>query len=196
MDNEQQPKDDKNLKKDLDKKIRTFKRKQAELELKKQLLLSPEAFITERASDESLDKLSLKIKLINNKEFTLSEYIAEEMMQYDSKFCKDWFYKLADIYGVNREVMDVYVKPDFVRRFIIQFVYGRFPYLLLRTLRSRNRKAKGKGKLYHHLKKDISSNLDLIISQVYTIMVDSANLSEFKMKYSKEYKIFFQVELF
>src|SRR6266496_4406492 len=132
--------------KNFNKSKRVITRKKEDAQLIKQLVLSPEAFITERASDESLDNLSLKIKLISGREFILSEYIAEEMAIYQSKFFKEWFYRLADIYDVNRTVMDVYVKPDFVRRFIIQFVYGRFPYLLLRTLRSRNRKMRGKGK--------------------------------------------------
>jgi hypothetical protein len=190
MDNNQQPPDDGNKRKPV------VKRKSEDLELKKQLLLSPEAFLTERASDASLDKLSLKIKLISGREFTLAEYIAEEMTAYESKFFKDWFYKIADIYGVNRTVMDVYVKPDFVRRFIIQFVYGRFPYLLLRTLRSRNRRKKEKkGKLYHHLKKDASEKLDVIIAQVYEILNISNSPTDFKEKYCKKYNLFFQVEL-
>ena len=175
---------------------RQIKRKPEDLELKKQLLLSPEMFIKERASDESLDKLSLKIKLINGREFTLAEYIAEEMIPYESKYFKDWFYKLADLYRVDRKLMDVYVKPDFVRRFIIQFVYGRFPYLLIRTLRSRNRKIKGrKGKLFQHLKKDASERLDVIIGQVYEILLISDNLADFKKKYSTQHNLFFQVEL-
>ncbi len=122
--------------------------------------------------------------------------MAEEMAVYQSKFFKDWFYRLADIYGEPRSVMDVYVKPDFVRRFIIQFIYGRFPYLLLRTLRSRNRKIKGKGKLFQHLRKDASARLDEIIAQTYEIMLATQNVSDFKINYCTKYKIYFQVELF
>lgn len=172
------------------------KRTTEEIELIKQLKLSPDVFRTERGSDESLDKLALKIKLISGREFTIAEYIADEMLEYHSKFNKDWFYKLADVYGVDRKVMEPYVKPDFVRRFIIQFVYGRFPYLLLRTLRSRNRKLKGKGgKLFQHLKRDVSDKLDEIIYEVYKIMEVSENVLDFKQKYSAKYTVHFQVEL-
>ena len=174
-----------------------FKRKQEDLELKKQLLLNADAFIIERSSDESLDKLSLKIKLIGGTEFTMSDYIAEEMVRYESKFFKSWFYKLAKIYGVDKSVMDVYVKPDFVRRFIIQYVYGRFPKLLLRTLRSRNRSIIGKrGKLFQHLKREASEKLDIVIAQIEAIMDISENALDFKLKYSKEYKLYFQIDLF
>jgi hypothetical protein len=174
-----------------------FERKTEDVDLIKQLLLSPDAFITERTSDEILDKHLLKIKLFSGREFTIDDYIAEEMVKYESKFFKDWFYRLADLYKVDRKLMDVYIKPDFVRRFIIQFVYGRFPYLLLRTLRSRNRKLRGNGgKLFQHLKTDASEKLDIIVGQVYEFLGVSKDPLDFKMRYSKEYRLYFQVELF
>ena len=123
----------------------------------------------------------LKIKLLDGRDFIVDDYVANELMKYESKFFKDWFYRLADLYKVERSVMDVYVKPDFVRRFIIAFVYARFPRLLLRTLRSKNRKTFRRGtKLYHHLKKDVSEMLDLIIGQIYTLMGDCKTPLEFK----------------
>jgi hypothetical protein len=93
--------------------------------------------------------------------------------------------------------MDVWVKPDFVRLFIVQAVYGRFPYLMLRELRKRKIKVGGDGKrLYHYLTKNASEQLDIVIQQVYTFMEESESPVDFWMKYSKEYKIYFQTELF
>jgi hypothetical protein len=174
-------------------------RKPDDLKLKEQLLSSPELFITEKGSDEYLDRLALKIKLIGGDEFILSDYVAGVIADYESKFKKDWFYRLADICELPRNIMDTYVKPDFVRKFIIQFVYGRFHYMILRTLRSRNRKTsteENRTKLFQHLTKDASQKLDVVIEQVYTMMGVSKNLMDFKMKYSKEYKIYFQLDLF
>ena len=174
-------------------------RKPEDLKLKEQLLSSPELFITEKGSDEYLDRLALKIKLIGGDEFILSDYVAEVMAEYEAKFKKDWFYRLADLCELPRTIMDVYVKPDFVRKFIVQFVYGRFHYMILRTLRSKNRKTsteENRTKLFQHLTKDASQKLDVVIEQVYTMMGVSENLMDFKMRYSKEYKIFFQLEMF
>lgn len=190
MDNEKNQQNPKHVKKDLT-------RKQEELELKKRLIESPELFITEKGSDEYLDRLALKIKLIGGTEFVLSDYVAEVMAEYESRFKKPWWYRLADLYGVDRAVMDKYVKPEFARQFLVQFVYGRFPYLMLRTLRSKNRKvskADNRTKLFQHLTKKAGEQLDVVIEQVYIMMGDCKTPLEFKMKYSSEYQIYFQLD--
>src|SRR5580704_10457652 len=133
MSSTKKPSDDKSVK-------AGFVRTQEELDRKKRLLNGPELFVGDTASDEYLDRLSLRLKLIGGQEFDLVDYVADMMTVYESKFGKPWFYRVADLYKVNRSVMDQYVKPEFVRQFIIQFVYGRFPYKVLRSLRSRNRK--------------------------------------------------------
>jgi hypothetical protein len=138
-----------------------------------------------------------KIEFISGKEFDLNDFINDVMVGHHTKFVKDWFYRLADLYKVDRKLMDTFVKPDFVRLFIIQFVYGRFPYLLLRTLRSQNRKLHGKGgRLFQHLKDDKSKELDEVIDQVYKAMDGCDTPLQFKEKYSALYKIYFQTELF
>lgn len=175
-----------------------FVRTQEEQDLKKLLLSGPELFVTDKASDEYLDRLSLRLKLIGGEEFDLGDYVAEMMAVYESKFGKPWFYRLAHLYGYNRSVMDQYVKPEFVRQFIVQFVYGRFPYKVLRSLRSRNRKTstgKNRTKLFQHLTKDASEQLDVVINQVYEMMATCTDPLDFKMTYSKTYKIYFQLEM-
>ena len=172
-------------------------RKPEDLDLKNRLLSSPELFITEKASDEYLDKLALKAKLFKSDEFSINDYVAEAMTKYETKFKKNWFYALADMYNVERAVMEIWVKPDFVRLFIIQAIYGRFPYLMLRELRKKKISLSGENKrLYHYLTTTASDQLDTVIGQVYTIMGESKTPLEFWMRYSKEYKIYFQTCLF
>jgi len=140
-----------------------------------------------------------KVQFIGGLTINIDEYVLEVMSEHITKFHKPWFYRLADLYGVPRKVMDEYVKPQFVRLFIIQFVYGRFPYLLLRTLRSRNRKlGKKGGKLHQHLQKDASAQLIQVIKDVYDMMEPSVGKGplDFKMAYSKEHTLYFQVEMF
>lgn len=177
---------------------KTITRSKEDLELKDRILASPELFITEKGSDEHLDRLTIKLKLIGGDEFILSDFVAEVMAAYESKFSKAWYYRLADLYSVDRSIMDKYVKPEFVRQFTIQFIYGRFPYMMLRTLRSKNRKtSKGndRSKLFQHLTKTASGELDIVIEQVFEMMGTCKSPIEFKMKYSSEYKIYFQLEL-
>ncbi len=171
-------------------------RKPEDLDLKQRLLSSPELFRTEKESDEYLDKLALKIKLFKTNEFSVDDFISEVMIKYETKFHKTWFYALADMFGADRAVMDVWVKPDFVRQFIIQAVYGRFPYFMLRELRKRKiSSGYNNRRLYHYLTKNASEQLDTVIDQVYTIMKDCSSPLEFWMRYSKEYKIYFQTYL-
>jgi hypothetical protein len=181
------------------KDIKQFKRKAEDLELKKRLLFGPESFITEKASDEGLDRLSLKMKLFAETGFEVTNIVADVLADYESKFKIEWFYKLADLAGVKRNVMDVYVKPEFVRLFIIEFVYARFPNKILKTLRSKNRQTSTENrrtKLFQHLTKSASEQLDLVISQVEQVMNDSVNLIDFKMKYSNLYSVYFQTGMF
>jgi hypothetical protein len=179
---------------------KSFTRKKEDLELKQRLLSSPELFITEKGSDEYLDKLALKIKLNGGDEFLLSDYVAEVMAEYEeSKFKKYWWHRLADLYSVDRSIMDRYVKPDFVRKFLVQFIYGRFPYSVLRTLRSKNRSTStenNRTKLFQHLTKKASEQLDIVIEQVYTMMGTCQTPMDFKLKYSNTYKVYFQLDLF
>ena len=172
-------------------------RKPEDLDLKKRLLTGANLFITETGSDEHLDKLALKAKLFKPEEFSVANFVAKVMTRYKTKFRKAWFYALADMYGAERAVMDVWVKPDWVRLFIIQAIYGRFPYLMLRELRKRKISLGGENKrLYHYLTATASEQLDTVIGQVYIIMQESKTPLEFWLRYSKEYKIYFQTSLF
>jgi hypothetical protein len=172
-------------------------RKQEDLDLKSRLLSSPEMFITEKASDEYLDRLALKIKLGAN-EPNATNFIADAITAYEAKFKRYWWYRMADLYRVDRKVMEPYRKPEFARLFLLQFVYGRFPYMVLRMLRAKNRKVSTKEnqiKLFQHLNHEANEQLDNVIEQVYIMMGQYKTPIEFKMAYSSAYKIYFQMDL-
>jgi len=182
--------------KEPNKRKKIVKRKPEHLEEIEKLLSGPNAFLTDKTSDDALEKLSLKLKLIGTPGFNIEDLMSTSMEDYNPKFKMYWFYKLADLAGVEQKEMSKWVKPEFVRRFIICFVYARFPRMVLRMLRGKNRKSKIKGKLFQYLNKDTSDKLDIIIDQVYTTMNESNNLDDFKMRYSKKYHVYFQLSLF
>ena len=111
---------------------------------------------------------------------------------------------LADLYKVDRKLMDTYLKPEFVRLFIIQFIYARFPRRVLRKLRSKNRQAYKEGhtniKLFQHLTGEVSGQLNVVIKQVYEMMADCISegmgIKEFTNMYSSKYKVWFQTQMF
>lgn len=175
-----------------------IKRKEEDQALIQKLLYGPNAFLTEKGTDEHLDKLSLRFKLLNGKDFSLADYVSTLIAVYESKFKKKWFYKLADIYGDPHNVMDEWVKPDYVRQTIVEFVYGRFPYSVLRMLRKNKRKyGTSDNKLYHLLTPKASDDLDIVIQEVYDVMneCENNNPSAFKMAYSSKHKVYFQTEI-
>jgi hypothetical protein len=172
-------------------------RTEKEIQLKNKLLSGPELFITEKGSDEHLDKLALKAKLFKVEEFSIADYVAEVYTKYETKFHRYWYYALADMYQIRRSVMDTWVKPDFVRVFTIQAVYGRFPYMMLRELRKRKINIGDQNnRLYQYLTKNASDQIDIVIAQVYSIMKDSNSPIDFWMAYSREYRVYFQIPLF
>src|SRR5687767_1344517 len=79
--------------------MQAFMRNPEQLDLIQKLIKGPDELIPNRTSDEELDRLALKLKLIEPENFNLASCIVEELSQYVSKFKMPWFYKLADIAG-------------------------------------------------------------------------------------------------
>src|SRR5688572_8092070 len=106
-----------------------------------ELLFGPEREILNRLSNIFLDRLLLEIELRDGKS-KISDVIMTEPRVYEAIFHKVWFYRLADMLGVSRTVMDTYVKPKYVREFFIKFVYARLSYKVFRELKVARRLAK------------------------------------------------------
>ena len=191
-----------------DKKIETssgqrkkiFQRKQQDLELKRKLIGSPELFITDKGSDEYLDSLSLKIKLYGGKEFTLEEYINDNLVKYRPRFYKEYYYEIARLHNLPKEVMDNYIKPLVAAQFTINFVYARFPQKVFNRLRQLSKWTDIPGirenKLFQRLTPIASEQLDLYIDQAYNVAKKSNNIHDFRLDFSKEYHVYFQMDLF
>jgi hypothetical protein len=116
----------KKMKISLEERKKVFVRKLEDLELKNKLLGTPELFKTEVGSDEYLDTLSLKIKLNGGQEFTLEEYLSENLVEYRSHFYQEFYDVTALLHGLPIEVMKEYVKPECARDHTLQFIYARF----------------------------------------------------------------------
>ncbi len=188
-----------------DKKLEDIKRQQQQLPPEEKLF-NIESFTKksdEFASEEAKkrkERQVVKKWFINLSDTDIDFLFSKIIEKYESKFKKIWFYRLADLYKVDRQLMEPYVKPDFVRLFIIQFIYARFPRNVLRQLRGRNRKARKNGnngaKLYHHLSKEASDQLDIVIREASDMMVECTTIQEFTNKYSSKYKVWFQTQMF
>jgi hypothetical protein len=112
-----------------------------------------------------------------------------EPREYEAIFHKVWFYRLAEMLGVDRSVMDTYVKPRYVREFFIKFVYARLGYKVFRELKAARRLAKAHdAKLFQFLKYEYCKLIELIASQIYEEM-EGKNFSQFEESYSKKNKL-------
>src|ERR1700677_3208411 len=93
------------------------------------------------------DELSPAQKKINKDEIielrsglplNISAYVRDNFVKHSVHFFKPFFYAFADVYGLERSVMDTYVKPGCVPRFINRYIYGRFPNAVLKRIRQKN----------------------------------------------------------
>lgn len=175
-------------------------KKLTELERKNKLLGSPELFLTEKGSDEYLDTLSMKLKLIGGRELTYEEYLSEGLVDYKSHFYKEYYYQIAKLYGMDKSEMDKYQKPQCVAFFTIQFIYARFPKRVVDRLMRDTKWTEIPGvrefKLFQRLSVIATEQLELFIDQCVNMMKQCTNLTEFKLKYSKKYKVYFPIDIF
>lgn len=152
------------------------------------LLFGPEIEILHKQSNTFLDRLLLEIELRDGKS-KISDVIRTEPRVYEAIFHKAWFYRLADMLGVNRSVMDMYVKPPYVREFFIKFVYARLSYQVFRELKAARILAKAHdAKLFQFLKDEYYNLIEMIASQIYDEM-EGKNYGQFVESYCKKNKL-------
>lgn len=190
-------------KKDPIKGKKIFTRKDEDVQLKHQLLLAPELLLTNRGDDENLEKLSVKIRLQNDEEVSIEEYLLPEdqIAAYYPKFPKEFFHQIAKLKDIPVELMEPYHKPICVPKFINEFIYGRFPYKLLKQLRKKNTYIAQNVWLrpYKHfqlLSNSTSEMLDVIIEEALEVMKECPTMSDFKKAYSAKYKVYAQLDVF
>lgn len=178
-----------------------FERKIEDLELKNKLLGSPELFIKDKGSDEYLDSLSLRISFNGGRELTLEEYINENYVEeYNSHFYQSYYDVIGKLYGLPENAMKGYIKPIIAADFTLKYVYGRFPNQVLKRLKDLTGWSEIPGvrihKLFQRLHPIAIEQLDLFIDQAYDVANKSKDITEFKMEFSKKYKIYFQLDMF
>lgn len=162
--------------------------KDYQLQQVQELLFGPELEILNKRSNAFLDRLLLEIELRDGKS-KISDVIMTEPRVYEAIFHKVWFYRLADMLGVSRSVMDTYVKPKYVREFFIKFVYARLSYKVFRELKAARKLAKAHdAKLFQFLKGEYYKLIETIATQIYEEM-EGKNFSQFVESYSIKNKL-------
>lgn len=162
--------------------------KEFEKQRVQELLFGPEIEILTKQSDIFLDRMLLEIELRDGKS-KISDVIMLEPRIYEAIFHKIWFYRLADMLGVSRSVMDKYVKPKYVREFFIKFVYARLGYKVLRELKAARKLAKAhNAKLFQFLKDEYYKLIEMIAIQIYDEM-EGKDFKQFVDSYSTKNKL-------
>lgn len=184
----------------LEERQKEHERQLRELEIKNKLLGTPEMFINDKSSNEYLDMLSVIVKLNGGRELTYEEYLSEFLIEYRSHFYKEYYYLIAKLYGLDPSLMDDYIKPKIVAYFTINFIYARFPKRVVDTLMRKAVWTEIPGvrevKLFQNLSPIATEQLDLYIDQCVKVMRDCDTIGKFKLKYSEEYKLYFQLDMF
>jgi len=175
-------------------------RSEEDLQLMKDLLQAPNLLLPETVEEGKTDRLQWKVELNDGREFILSDYVLEKVAPYQKKFPQEFFYLVADMFGIDRKEMDNFRKPRIVAIFIIQFIYARFPEAVFKQLKRRCKFTQVFGireyKLFQWLSDERSKQLDLFIEQAMSTMEQSEGIDDFKRKYCEAFRMSFQTELF
>lgn len=182
------------------KEQKIFKRSAEDIALKHSLLQAPELFIQDKESDEYLERIALKVRLIGDTILDLDTYVSQNLVEYRPHFYKDYYNEIARLYGIDESAMRSYIKPKCVAYFTLQFIYARFPKKVLLALRKKCPWTDIPGvranKLFQHLSSTAIEQLDLYIDQAVETMKSSETIEEFQLEYSRKYKVYFQLALF
>lgn len=173
-------------------------RSKQEEDLKNQLI-QPVLFY-EKGSDEFLDRLFFKVKLIGGNEFSFEDFILEKPFEYRSHFYKEFYLVTADLFGIDRKLMDNYRKPQCAADATNSFIYSRFPNRVVSHIRSKCKWLpdcfEREFKLFQFLSPIMVERLDLYIDQYVELAKKYPNnLTGFKEAFCESYKIPQQIEM-
>ena|ERR1700722_17299399 len=129
----------------------------------------------------------------------LSAYVRNNLVEHSVHFFRPFFYAIADIFVLDRIVMDSYVKPKCVPRFINRYVYGRFPNAVLRRIREKNPLLEDFSREYKNfqfLTEYADRLLRQYIEEAIRVLRASKSYKEFREKFVHEFGVANQTELF
>jgi P63C domain len=129
----------------------------------------------------------------------VSAYVRNHITEHSVHFFKPFFYAIADVFLLDRHVMDTYVKPKCVPRFINRYVYGRFPNAVLRRIREKNPLLEDftrESKNFQFLTDYADRLLRQYIEDAIRVLRASRSYKEFREKFVQEFGIANQTELF
>lgn len=143
------------------------------------------------------------VKTMGGEEINLADYIEENYITGKSThyFKEQFYYPLADMFGVPRKVMDEFVKPYFVPVFKNAFILSRFPQRVVNRIQEKNPYVSYWYRRYFHyqfLTKTADVEYRLFISQAQEIMnrVPKPTVKEFINEYCDKYNVPKQLSLF
>jgi hypothetical protein len=155
-----------------------------------------------RFNDDRIDRERDKVQLLGGAEISLKQIrqlIAGKLNEYDPPFRVEWYEQVFRLNGWPVENAKDFIKPAEVADYTNEVIYGRFPKGILPVLQKLNpfvglnvRAHKN----YQYLTVDGYNDVVKYIDQSHTMMKDCKTWYEFRMRYSKEYGVYFQSQMF
>jgi hypothetical protein len=143
------------------------------------------------------------VKLRGGDEINIDEYVNENYITGKSThyFRDQFYYPLADMFGVSRKVMDEFVKPYFVPAFKNAFILSRFPQKVINRIHEKNPYIYCWNRRYFHyqvITKKADAEYRLFISQAQEIFnrEQKPTVKEFINEYCTKYNVPMQLNLF
>ena len=166
------------------------------------LLQGAESKVENKFSNKNLDKEYEIIKLLGGGEisiFKMKIFIADCEQEYKKTFPQIFYSEIDRLNNWKRPKEKQNEKPPIVGRWTKEIIYGRFPKEVIQALEQLNPYIGFGLRLHKHfqwLTPESKNLLNEYIEESVSVMEDSSNWYEFRVKYAKKYGIAFQLSVF
>jgi len=141
-----------------------------------------------------------KVQFINGSEIDLDEYIDENFItERKTHYFKPFYLSLADLFGVDAKVMEIFRKPRFVPKFKNYFILGRFPQPVVNRLKAKNKYVGYFRKYYYYqliTKKADAEYRNFIWQAQEMAILYKGQPKRFIVEYCTKYGLSIQLDLF
>jgi hypothetical protein len=142
-------------------------------------------------------------ELRNGDIINLDEYILEAYAEKSTHFFPSFYNLIADLLGVNRDVMKTFVKPAIVPLLKRAFIYGRLPFLVQQRLYEKNpytgyctRDQFNYQWLTKKADLDVRGFIKDFEEEGEKILVVGGGMLDFIRHYGKKFRLSFQLDMF
>jgi hypothetical protein len=156
-------------------------------------------------ANKKIDEEEIKFETRGGDVINVDQYISKNYTEEKSQhfFRDSFYYPIADLLRISREIMKPFVKPIIVPQLIRAFIYGRLPFLVQQKLYQKNPYTgfcTREQFNYQWLTKNADLKLRGYIKdfedEAAIILSNNGDMKDFISHFSKKFGLSFQIDMF